>query len=63
MDYRLTEDFARKMEAQGLRAQGLRRAAIRQFGRDVVRFARRLGAAWIPGRARDDKPESMSSRA
>lgn len=40
MDYRLTEDYARAMEAAGLRAQRLRREAIDQFWGDVARLAR-----------------------
>ena len=43
MDYRHTEEFARRMEAAGVRAQGLRREAIARFWSDAARWLRR---AW-----------------
>jgi hypothetical protein len=49
MDYRHTEDFARRMEAAHLQACGLRREAVDRFWSDVgrlfVRAARALRAA------------------
>jgi hypothetical protein len=42
MDYRHTEDFARQMEAAGLRAQQLRREAIQQFWVGLARWLRTL---------------------
>jgi hypothetical protein len=40
MDYRHTEDYARQMEAAGLRAQQLRREAMQQFWADVAHWLR-----------------------
>lgn len=48
MDYRHTEAFARELEAAALRAQGLRREAIRAFW-DAL--AARIGAIWRAVRA------------
>jgi hypothetical protein len=42
MDYRHTEDYARRMEATGLRAQQLRHEAMQQFWHDAVRWVRAL---------------------
>jgi hypothetical protein len=42
MDYRSTEDFARRMEAAELRAHRLRREAITQFWSDASRWLRAL---------------------
>lgn len=44
MDYRHTEDFARRMEAAELRAQILRRQAIDGFFAAVARAVRHLVA-------------------
>jgi hypothetical protein len=40
MDYRYTEDFARRMEAAELRAHRLRREAMAQFWQDAARWLR-----------------------
>lgn len=45
MDYRHTEDFARRMELAELRARALRREAIEQFWTDVGALLRRGWAA------------------
>ena len=42
MDYRYTEDFARRMEAAELRAHGLRREAMQQFWSDAARWLRHV---------------------
>ena len=43
MDYRHTEDFARRMEIAELNAHRLRREAVAQFWQDVARWLR---SAW-----------------
>ena len=45
MDYRHTEDFARRMEAAGLRARELRRQASEEFWNGVAARLRRAFAA------------------
>ena len=42
MDYRHTEDYARQMEAAGLRAHHLRREAIHQLWQGLARWLRTL---------------------
>jgi hypothetical protein len=44
MDHRHTEDFARRMEAAGLRAQALRNEAIDAFFASIARALRSLAA-------------------
>jgi hypothetical protein len=51
MDYRDTEDYARRQEAAGLRAQGLRREAIQQFWGEVARWLRARWRAVVARRA------------
>jgi hypothetical protein len=45
MDYRHTEDFARRMEAAELRAHALRRQASEEFWNGVAALLRRAFAA------------------
>jgi hypothetical protein len=45
MDYRHTEDFARRLEAAELRARSLRREASEEFWNDVAALLRRAFAA------------------
>lgn len=45
MDYRHTEDFARRMEMAELRARALRREAMEQFWAEVGALLRRAWAA------------------
>ena len=56
MDYRHTEDFARRMEAAELRAQLLRRQAIDGFFATVARAVRRALA-----RALHRKPKLLET--
>lgn len=45
MDYRHTEDFARRIEAAAVRGHALRDEAIADVGRAIARMLRRAAAA------------------
>ena len=62
MDYRHTEDFARRMESAELRAHALRREASEEFWNGVAALLRRAFAALrrqlASGRSGSAQPEA-----